>query len=279
MTSLGTDQLHIQESDLSSVTALILAGARAGKDPVAEAAGVPVKVLTPVDGIPMVSRVLRTLEASRCIGQRVLCGPSWEVIQGEKVLHDLVEAQTIRWVVPQQGPSLSVKSFLEQSPQELPLLVTTADHALLTVDMVDYFLQEARRVQVDVAVALVPYSVVAEAFPHSKRTVIGFRGGGYCGCNLFLLRTPQALRLVEFWVQVERERKRPFRLIRRLGWAMLIRYVVGGLSLSDALGELGNRMKLSIKEIILPFPEAAIDVDTPEDLALAEQIVEQRARV
>jgi len=37
-------------------------------------------------------------------------------------------------------------------------------------------------------------------------------------------------------------------------------------------------MKLSIQEIVLPFPEAAIDVDTPEDLDLVEQILERRVR-
>ena len=84
--------------------------------------------------------------------------------------------------------------------------------------------------------------------------------------------------LVEFWTQVERERKRPLRLIRRLGWVMLIRYILGTLSLSDALNELSQRLGLSIKDIILPFPEAAIDVDTPEDLALVEQIVQKQER-
>jgi CTP:molybdopterin cytidylyltransferase MocA len=59
---------------------------------------------------------------------------------------------------------------------------------------------------------------------------------------------------------------------------MLIRYALGVLSLSDALRELSQRMDLSIKEIILPFPEAAIDVDTPEDLALVEQILGKRER-
>jgi CTP:molybdopterin cytidylyltransferase MocA len=95
---------------------------------------------------------------------------------------------------------------------------------------------------------------------------------------VFLLSTPKARQLVEFWIQVERERKRPLRLIRRLGWLMLIRYALGVLSLSDALRELSQRMGLSIKEIILPFPEAAIDVDTPEDLALVEQILGKRER-
>jgi GTP:adenosylcobinamide-phosphate guanylyltransferase len=267
-----------QESEPRPVTVLVLAGARPGRDPVAEAVGVSNKVLAPVGGIPMVARVLKTLEASYLIAQRVLCGPSWEVVQEQTFLRDLVEKGKVRWMVPQQGPSLSVKGFLEQFPEDLPLLVTTADHALLTVEMVDHFLREANRAQVDVAVALVPYSVVAKAYPQSKRTVIGFRGGGYCGCNVFLLSTPKARQLVEFWIQVEQERKRPLRLIRRLGWLMLIRYALGVLSLADALSALNQRMGLSIKEIILPFPEAAIDVDTPEDLALVEEILEKRER-
>ena len=154
--------------------------------------------------------------------------------------------------------------------------MTTADHALLTVEMVEYFVREASNAQADVAVALVPYSVVAAAYPQSKRTVIRFKGGGYCGCNLFLLGTPKAKQLVEFWAQVEGERKRPLRLIQRLGWGMLLRYLLGRLSLREALRELSLRMGLSIQEIVLPFPEAAIDVDTPEDLNLVNEIVEKR---
>jgi len=266
----------MQDSEPRPVTALVLAGARPGRDSVAEAAGVPIKVLAMVGGMPMVARVLKTLEVSSLVAQRVLCGPSWEVVQEQGFLNEHVEKKEIRWLSPQQGPSWSVKGFLEQFPQDLPLLVTTADHALLTVEMVDYFLREAGRAQADVAVALVPYAVVAEAYPQSKRTVIGFRGGGYCGCNLFLLGTSKARRLVEFWTQVERERKRPLRLIRHLGWGMLLRYILGLLSLSDALLELSQRMGISIQAIMLPFPEAAIDVDTPEDLVLVKEIVGKR---
>ena len=218
MTSGKSVELKGGGFDPRPVTALVLAGARVGRDAVAEAVGVSIKVLALVGGIPMVARVLNTLKSSILVKQRVLCGPSWDVVQGQPFLRDFVETGQVRWIAPQEGPSLSVKSFLSDHPRDFPLLVTTADHALLTVEMVEYFLREASLAQVDVAVALVPYSVVAAAYPQSKRTVIGFRGGGYCGCNLFLLCTPRATQLVEFWTQVERERKRPLRLIRHLGW-------------------------------------------------------------
>ena len=258
------------------VTALILAGARPGRDPVAEKAGVPFKILARVGGIPMVVRVLETLKASPLVGERILCGPSWEVVQNQSWLVERIESQQVGWTPPQPGPSLSVHSFLTKSPQDIPLLVTTADHALLSVEMVEEFLRQASETQMDVAVAMVSYAVVAQAYPQSKRTVIRFRGGGYCGCNMFLLCTEKARQLVEFWTQVEGERKRPLRLIRRLGFSNLLRYVLGRLTLSDALHELGQRMGLTIREVILPFPEAAVDVDTLEDLALVEEILAKR---
>jgi len=264
--------------DHQTVTALVLAGARTDRDPVAQFAGISNKVLAKVDGEPMVSRVLQTLEKSHTVGKRILCGPSWETVQDTPFLGALIESGEVQWVEPQGGPSLSVGSFLNEHPQEFPILVTTADHALLTAEMVDYFLGEAQQVGADVAVGLVPYSLVAASYPHSKRTVTRFSGGGFCGSNLFVLFTPKAMRIVEFWSHIERERKHPLRLIRTLGGVVLVRYVLGWLSLSDALARLGRRLDLRVKEILLPFPEAAIDVDNPDDLALAEKILVKRRK-
>jgi hypothetical protein len=91
MTPARVNEPSEQESEPRPVTVLVLAGARPGRDPVAEAVGVSIKVLAPVGGMPMVARVLKTLEASCLVAQRVLCGPSWEVVQEQTFLRDLVE--------------------------------------------------------------------------------------------------------------------------------------------------------------------------------------------
>ncbi len=262
--------------DHQSFTALILAGARTGRDPVAQMAGVSNKVLAQVGGEPMISRVLDTLAQSDAVGKRIVCGPSWETVKNNSFLGDVIASGAVQWVEPGQGPSLSVARFLDEHPLEFPVLVTTADHALLTPEMVNYFLREAQEKQMDVAVALVPYSLVVASYPQSKRTVTRLTGGGFCGCNLFVLCTPKAKRMVEFWSRIERERKHPLRLIRTLGGLALVRYVLGWLSLAEALSLLGRKLDLHVQEVLLPFPEAAIDVDTPEDLALAEKILAKR---
>jgi hypothetical protein len=57
-----------------------------------------------------------------------------------------------------------------------------------------------------------------------------------------------------------------------LGWASVLRFVCGWLSLPQALARLSQRLNLSIDVIMLPFPEAALDVDTIGDWKLAQTI-------
>jgi len=255
------------------VTALILAGARPGKDPVADYVGVECKVLAKVGGVRMIDRVLRATELAETVKSRILCGPSWEIVREDSFLLPLIESGHIGWEEPQQGPSGSVQKFLETHPQDLPLLVTTGDHALLTQEIVDYFVRGASASGADVAVGLVSYALVRQAFPMSKRTVLRFGREEFCGCNLFAFFTPQAIQLVRFWRNLEQDRKRPIRLIRHLGPYKVIRYFLGRLTLRTCLESVGRRFGLQIHQVLLPFPQAAIDVDKPEDLHLVEEIL------
>ena len=65
-------------------TAIVLAADRDPGDPVAAAAGVPCKSLTPIDGIPMLFRVVNALNASREVDAINLCGPPQSIGHLEK---------------------------------------------------------------------------------------------------------------------------------------------------------------------------------------------------
>ena len=54
------------------------------------------------------------------------------------------------------------------------------------------------------------------------------------------------------------------------------RYLLGRLSLKDALAHVSRRMGLRVRAVLLPFPEAAVDVDTVGDWQFAESIAGQR---
>src|SRR5699024_10037450 len=101
-----------------------------------------------------------------------------------------------------------------------PLLVTTADHALLDVATVDEF--AAGAAGADVAVGVVERSVMLRRFPGTQRTWLKFRGGAYTGANLFLLASPAVRPAIELWRSVEQDRKKAWRVMSLLGPVTLL---------------------------------------------------------
>lgn len=254
--------------------AVVLAGDRKPGDPVAAARGVPAKALAPVAGRPMVLRVLDALAASGAVAEIVLCGPDEAAVASCPDLVEALEAGRARWIPPQPSPSRSAGAGIETLPAEAPVLLTTADHALLSPAMVSHFTREAAAQGVDAAVGLVRHDDVIAAWPDTRRTVTRFRDRGYCGCNLFAFPAPAGRRLVPLWQRVEENRKQPWRVIAGLlGPKAILDYTLGRLSLSEALERLSARLELRAGAVILPFPEAGIDVDSIGDLALAERIL------
>ena len=253
-------------------TAIVLAGDRVPDDPVARAAGVPCKALVPVGGVPMVLRVLGALAEAEEIGDRVLCGPAWHAVEANDELHDLSASGQVKWIETRATPSSSVYAAMQSLPQERPILLVTADHALLHARLVDYFCSEARARDADVVVGLAAYDLVAATYPDMRRTVLRFRDGGICGCNLYAFLTVRGRSLVEFWGQVEGLRKKPIQLISKLGWVPALGFFFRWLSLRQALARLSQRLDISIEVVMLPFPEAALDVDTVSDWELAQRI-------
>ncbi len=257
-------------------TAVVLAADRGPGDPVAKAAGVPCKVLAPVGGRPMLARVLEALRASPWIAGGLVCGPAAALVDGEPRLRPLLDRAAFSWIAPEGSPSRSVLSALDRLRGCFPVLVTTGDHALLSREIVDHFCAAAAAAGDDLTAGLASWKAVMEAYPGTRRTRTRFRDGPFCGCNLFAFLTPASRRAALLWREVETERKHPLRVIRRLGWGTLLRYAAGRLSLAEGLRRISGRMGLRVGAVILPQPEAAIDVDSEADWRFAAAIAEGR---
>jgi GTP:adenosylcobinamide-phosphate guanylyltransferase len=251
-------------------TALVLAGTRPGGDPLAGYAGVTHKALIEVDGQPMLARVLAALAATPQVARIVVAIDRAEILAGLAPVGVPVEAMPAA-----AGPSASVALALER--EGTPLLVTTADHALLQAEWVSEFLRLAADAPADAVVALARSEAVLAAAPGTQRTWLRFADGDYSGCNLFLLRTADALRIVQLWQSLEAARKRPMTLLRRLGFLQVLRYRLGLLSLPQALDRLGRIAGAGLRHAVLTDGRAAIDVDKPADLDLVRQLVRRGA--
>ena len=247
--------------------ALVLAGSRPGAvDPVAAYGGAAHKSLILLSGQTLLARVVGALKTAGATRVAVISS------------HPDVRAEAIRLgaetLDEAAGPSLSVKAGAEALGT--PLLVTTADHALLEAAWVTRFLADVPA-GVDVAALVAARATVEAAAPGTKRTWLKLADGHWSGCNLFYLANDRALGVVDLWRRVEAERKRPWRMAQILGLGMLLRYVAGRLTLKDAAGRLGRLARVTAAIVETPFGLASVDVDKPADLDLVRQMSAAKA--
>ena len=221
----------------------------------------------------MVLRVLNALQESLAIGPRLLCGPPWPLIEQAAALKSGIDAGDYVWTASRDSPSASASAAMEQIPDSQPVLLTTADHALLSSQIIDHFCGQARTADFDLMVALAPHELVATTYPGVQRTRFQFSDRDYCSCNLFAFMTPRSRAITAFWRKVEGQRKQPWRVFSTLGWWPVFKYLLGRLSLQEALARISARLGMKIGVIILPFADAAVDVDTEHDWRLVQQIL------
>jgi hypothetical protein len=87
---------------------------------------------------------------------------------------------------------------------------------------------------------------------------------------------PRAYSVAAFWRRIEQQRKNPLQMMRVLGLWPVVKYLTGRLSLNDGLVHLSNRLGIRAGAVILPFPEAAVDVDTVDDWEFARARVKKQ---
>ncbi|MDG1945492.1 MAG: nucleotidyltransferase family protein [Halioglobus sp.] len=265
------------DPDTHQMTAIVLAGDRTKTDSLINHTKAGSKAMIDLDGSPMVRRVLNSLRTSRVVNRIFMAGPEASEVATDAALQQWIDDGEINWSEPAASPSTSAYKAMQGLGAEEAVLLTTADHPLLTPEIVDAFGRQSLADDVDVAVGLAPYALVAEAYPGIRKTVLHFSDGDFCGCNLFAFITPEGRRAAKFWRKIEQERKKPLVVIGLLGWWAVIRYRLGLLSLEEALAKLSKRLGLRMRAVILPYANAAIDVDSIADLMLVQGALEKAA--
>lgn len=255
---------------------ILLAGQRPGPDALAEHFCTNGKASIPVNGKPMWTWLVTTLLATPKIGKIVIlaqyrsmvCGPgSRELIDSERVIF----AESIG------GIAHSISSVIGKSPLAWPVLITTADHPLLTPEMVSEFIDGVG--DSDLAVAAVERRTVNQCYPESKRTWLKFRGGAFSGANLFALRSSATLPALKLWARAEQDRKHALKLFWHFGPFLALRALARTISFPAALRAAGRKLDINAKLVLLRQAEAAIDVDKLHDHIQVETILRARANL
>ncbi|OOL19734.1 hypothetical protein AL01_01875 [Bombella intestini] len=249
-----------------SISVLILAGSRDGeRDPLARMGNVSHKALLPIQNIPMIERVLHTLEQVPEIGR------IWVSIEQPDLLAYLKDRITLLQAA--RSPSESVAQALDLIGT--PCLVTTADHALLRPEWVTEFLTKSQKADVDLTAAIALKSTILRDIPQTKRTYIRLSDMHFSGCNLFWMASPRSKAVVTLWQHLQRYRKKPLRMAMILGLPIILRTLTRTLSSKRLERRIHTLTGAKIQLIPLSDGRAAVDVDKPADAILVEQLLSQ----
>jgi GTP:adenosylcobinamide-phosphate guanylyltransferase len=260
------------------IKALVLAGRREGGDAAFDSPELSHKALLPIAGVPMLERVVRTLEESGVCSSISVSTDDPRLVFSTPYLAELADEKVGFLHTHRSGtsPAASVADFCTIVSHGEPVFCTTADHPLLTPEIVRYFYEHASGRPADFVVGLVPATVYRRRFPEHERTFIRLRGEKYSGANLFLLRTPRAAEVPRFWTRAEQYRKTPWKLVSVFGFSTLVSFLLGRMDLSQALDRASDVIGAGIDAVELPFAEAALDVDKFEDRLAVEEIFAER---
>jgi len=261
------------------IKVLVLAGRRAGVDEVALSMGLLHRALLPIAGIPMLERVVDAIAQSEIASSVTVSSDDPRLVHSTPAMAELAEEERgfLHFHRAGASPASSVTDFFANVANREPLFVTTADHPLLTPEIIRHFVERARASTADFVVGMVPASVYRRRFPDQPRTFIRLRGEQYSGANLFYLRTPAAEQVPRFWTRAEAYRKTPWRLVKEFGPGTLLQFLLGRFDLAGALARASQVIGVKIEAVELPFAEAALDVDKEADRLAVEAVFAERA--
>ena len=228
------------------------------------------KALIPLAGAPMVLRPLRALLASDEIGDIIVL--TQDPVDIRPVLP---EDERIQIRASGETIAATVAELIASRATKFPVLVTTADHALLDTQTIAEFTGKAEGT--DLAIGVVEQKALLQRLPQTKRTWLKFRGGAYTGANMFAFGSEKVLPAIERWRSVEQDRKKGWRVLAAIGPALLLGAVLRVRTLDESVASVGRKLGVTIRAVVLSNPLAGVDVDKPEDHALVEAILEGRA--
>lgn len=256
-------------------TALVLAASRkGGSDPVAKLQDKSHKCLVEVDGVAMIERVVQALLDSRRFSRILISIENEQILQTLPSTRRWLEEGVIHYLASAENLADSVL-YLDQDG-DLPLVVTTADSAMHTAQLIQDFMAAFAQSHADVAVAVTPESTVIEEYPDANLGFFRFRDGGYSFCNIYGIRSRKGLEAARVFRSGGQFRKRPWRILKEFGVLPLILYKYRLASLNGILQRLGRKLDLTIEPITLPYAFAPIDVDNPRTFALSEETLKRR---
>ncbi|MDI6893936.1 MAG: nucleotidyltransferase family protein [Bacillota bacterium] len=247
---------------------LVLAGAP-NRGRLRAVSDVPFEALIPVGDRPLVDYVVEAMAGCAGLERVVVVGPA--------ELAYLARPPRVEVVEGTAGLVDNLARGLQAFPAGEPVVVATGDLPLLTPEVVEAFLAECRALgEHDFYYAVIPKHAIVSRYPGARRSWIGLRDLAVTGGNIFMLRPGAALAILPLLKRVTDLRKSPLGLASMLGPFLVVKYLLGRLTLGEAERRVQSYFHISGRAVVTRHPEVGIDVDKPADLELVTSILVSR---
>lgn len=255
----------------TKVTAVVLAGGPMDESLQHVAPTVKNKAWIPLGGRLMVEHVLSALEGCRSrVVERILVAPRADV-------PDEILARIDGVAEPGDSLFMSMENGVSQMRHnDLPVLGIPCDMCMLEPASIEDFIDRCERRPADVWYSYVRRETSETRYPGLRHTWVKLREGTFCGGGLAMV-TPQVVSRMRALIdELTLARKRPWKLAGILGPKIIFKWMFGLLSTADAEERVSLLMKARVVGIESPFPDVGFNVDAPEELAVAKQLVAAR---
>lgn len=231
------------------------------------------KALLQIAGKPMVQWVLDALAASSRVQRAVVVGLDGGLRYPRQLVY-----------VPNHGGLLDniqagAGKIQELDPQARYLLVVSGDVPALTAAQIDWVIAQSLATEDDFYYCVIERRAMEERFPGCHRTFYRFRDKEVCGGDLAVVNTRVFLGDTGIWRRLTEARKSPLKTAATIGFGLLFLFLIGRLTIDQAVRRAGHRLKVRGRAVHCPYPEAGMDVDKPFQRDLMEEHLRRRAAV
>jgi CTP:molybdopterin cytidylyltransferase MocA len=177
-----------------------------------------------------------------------------------------------RFVAAPSGLADKLRGGCEALGWPAKVLMCAADSPLVSAQGLQQLMDDVVQRDLELGYPIVPREDCEARFPGGHRTYVKMRDGVFTGGN-FLVLSGAIVRDRSEWIDRFFEaRKSPFRLASLLGWNLVLRMFLGGVTVSQAEAYFTRRFGLRAAAVVCHDAGMGFDVDKPEDLELMVRI-------
>lgn len=248
---------------------VVLAGHGSGADALARRFVERHRCLVPLAGRPLIAHVLQTAAQHPRVTSLAICvereafDPVWDV------LTQLPGRGTVALVEAQADIASSVRAAAKD--WDGPLLVTTADHALLSAASIDAMIEALETA--DVAFAVIRREAVEAAQPGLDCAYVALHDGAFTACDLYGMASARFVDAVKVFRGARTADREAMRIWRAVGLVGFVMVRLGAETLAGALVRASRRLGMRVRAVELDDGTQAIDVDNERTYAIVEGLL------